>query len=169
VAVYRIRTGRRIGSAALVADGLHARTDGLTSLAVVLGAVGVSLGWRLADPVVGLLITIAILGIVRNAGRDVLRRLMDSVDPKLVDRITEILGAIDGVQAVERVRVRWIGHELRAEAEITSNADLSLVDAHQVAHEAEHQLLHDVPRLTSALIHTSPVGGAGHDQISHHH
>src|SRR5215510_4871527 len=57
VALYRIRVGRRIGSAALVADGLHARTDGFTSLAVLLGAGGVALGWYWADPVVGLAIT----------------------------------------------------------------------------------------------------------------
>src|SRR4051812_2423475 len=57
VARYRIRVGRRIGSAALVADGLHARTDGFTSLAVLLGAAGVAEGWRQADPIIGLVIT----------------------------------------------------------------------------------------------------------------
>ena len=77
--------GRRIGSAALVADGLHARTDGFTSLAVLLGAGGVALGWRWADPVVGLLITVAILFVLRDAAREVYRRLMDAVDPALVD------------------------------------------------------------------------------------
>jgi divalent metal cation (Fe/Co/Zn/Cd) transporter len=69
VARYRIRIGRQIGSAALVADGLHARTDGFTSLAVLLGAGGVALGWREADPIIGLLITVAILGVLRSAIR----------------------------------------------------------------------------------------------------
>lgn len=169
VAVYRIRTGRRIGSAALVADGLHARTDGLTSLAVVVGAAGVAAGWRLADPIVGLLITVVILGIVRNAARDILRRLMDGVDPSLVDHIGKVLEGTDGVVLAEQVRVRWIGHELHAEAAITSDASMSLVDAHRIAHEAEHELLHAVPRLSSALIHTSPVGETGgHDARPHH-
>ena len=167
VALYRIRTGRRIGSAALVADGLHARTDGLTSLAVVIGAAGVAAGWRAADPIVGLLITAAILGIVRNAGRDVVRRLMDSVDPHLVDEVRQTLLHADGVQGVERVRVRWIGHELHAEAEIISDAHLSLIDGHHVAHDAEHDLLHAVPRLTSALIHVSPDGSRPHGQAHH--
>ena len=169
VAVYRIRTGRRIGSAALVADGLHARTDGLTSLAVVLGAAGVAAGWRLADPIVGLLITVAILGIVRNAARDILRRLMDSVDPTLVDQIGTTLEATDGVLAVEQVRVRWIGHELHAEAAVVSDASLSLVDGHRIAHDAEHDLLHAIPRLSSALIHTSPAGAStGHGLVADH-
>jgi cation diffusion facilitator family transporter len=166
VAVYRIRTGRRIGSAALVADGLHARTDGLTSLAVVIGAAGVAAGWRLADPIVGLVIAIAILGIVRNAARDILRRLMDSVDPDLVDMIQTVLEGTEGVIAVEQVRVRWIGHELHAEAAITADQSISLIDGHHVAHDAEHELLLVVPRLSSALIHTSPAGrSSGHDGL----
>jgi cation diffusion facilitator family transporter len=86
VARYRIRVGRKIGSAALVADGLHARTDGFTSLAVLLGVGGVALGWDWADPVVGLVITVAILAVLRQAAREIYRRLMDAVDPALVIR-----------------------------------------------------------------------------------
>src|SRR5213079_2833515 len=114
VAQYRIRTGRRIGSAALIADGLHARTDGLTSLAVLLGAGGVALGWDWADPAVGLLITVAILAVLRQAAREVYRRLMDAVDPALVDETERMLRAVAGVLDVGEVRLRWIGHQLRA-------------------------------------------------------
>jgi len=84
VAGYRIRVGRRIGSAALIADGLHARADGLTSLAVLLGAAGVAVGWAWADPVVGLVITTAILGVLRSAASQTGQRLTDAVDPRLV-------------------------------------------------------------------------------------
>src|SRR5205823_14765803 len=136
--VYRVRVGRKIGSAALVADGLHARTDGLTSLAVVVGAIGVAAGFQVADPIVGLVITVAILVVLKNAARDIYRRLMDSVDPQLVDQITRVLAAVPGVEMVETVRVRWVGHELRAEAEIISDADLPLSRAHAIAEEAHH-------------------------------
>jgi cation diffusion facilitator family transporter len=84
VAVFRIRVGREINSAALIADGYHARTDGLTSLAVVVGAIGVWLGFPLADPIIGLLITIAIFGIVWQSARAVLTRMLDGVDPVMV-------------------------------------------------------------------------------------
>src|SRR5581483_6127375 len=127
VARYRIATGRRIGSAALVADGLHARTDGFTSLAVLLGAGGVALGWRQADPVVGLVITAAILLVLRDAARQVYRRLMDAVDPGLIDRAEETLRDVDGVRGVGAVRMRWIGHALRAEAEIVVDPQLTVV------------------------------------------
>ena len=171
VAVYRIRVGRKIGSAALVADGLHARTDGFTSLAVVAGALGVLAGWPLADPVVGLLITVAILFVLKGAARDIYRRLMDSVEPDLVDDVHRVVASVPGVQAVEHVRVRWLGHELRAEVEIVSDADLSLADAHDIAEEARHRLLHQVRRLGEATIHTSPCGHDGRDHhaaTSHH-
>ena len=171
VAVYRIRVGRRIGSAALVADGLHARTDGLTSLAVVAGALGVAAGFPLADPIVGLVITVAILGIVRSAGRDVYRRLMDAVDPGLVAQVRTVLAATPGVQAVESVRIRWVGHELRAEVGVVSDGSLTLAEGHEIAEEAHHRLLHQVPRLTEATIHTSPSGGRGdepHASTAHH-
>jgi len=171
VAVYRIRVGRKIGSAALVADGLHARTDGLTSLAVVVGAVGVAFGFQIADPLVGLLITAAILVVLKNAARDIYRRLMDSVDPGLVDNVEQVLAGVPGVEGVEAVRIRWVGHELRAEAEIISDADLSLADAHAIAEEAHHQLLHEIARLSAATIHSSPCGhdGRDHHTVTSHH
>jgi cation diffusion facilitator family transporter len=97
VARYRIRVGRQIGSAALVADGLHARTDGFTSLAVLVGAAGVALGWKWADPVVGLLITLAIVLVLRDAAAEIFRRLMDAVDPHLVARVEETLRRTPGV------------------------------------------------------------------------
>jgi cation diffusion facilitator family transporter len=156
VARYRIRTGRRIGSAALVADGLHARTDGFTSLAVLLGAGGVALGWRWADPVIGLLITVAILLVLTDAAREVYRRLMDSVDPALIDRAEQALRAVAGVEHVGHVRMRWIGHALRAETDIVIDPGLTVAQAHAIAADAEHALIHAVPRLTAATVHTDP-------------
>jgi cation diffusion facilitator family transporter len=161
VAMYRIRIGRRIGSAALVADGLHARTDGFTSLAVLFGAGGVALGYPLADPIVGLIITVAILAVLRGAVRDIFRRLMDAVDPELVDTAETTLAARPGVRSVRRVRMRWIGHRLHADAELDIDPAISLEDAHRIAHDAEHQLTHAVPRLDSALVHAYPAHPGG--------
>ncbi|MGP3953906.1 cation diffusion facilitator family transporter [Streptomyces sp. 7N604] len=172
VARYRIRTGRRIGSAALVADGLHARTDGLTSLAVLLGAGGAALGWRLADPVVGLFITAAIALVLKDAAREVFRRLMDAVEPALVDAAAAALLGVPGVVEVGELRMRWIGHRLRAEVAIVVDGDLSVRAAHEVAVEAEHALLHAVPRLTAALVHADPSATTGdpdpHAALAHH-
>lgn len=172
VARYRITTGRRIGSGALVADGLHARTDGFTSLAVLLGTGGVAIGWRWADPVVGLLITIAILAVLKDAAREIYRRLMDSVDPALVDRAEQALRDVHGVEHVGHVRMRWIGHALRAETDIVVDPHLTVAQAHAIAVEAEHALIHAVPRLTAATVHTDPHASPDntdpHAALRHH-
>ena len=160
---YRIRAGRRIGSAALVADGLHARTDGFTSLAVLLGAGGAALGWYRADPVVGLVITAAIVATGWQAGREVYRRLMDAVDPALTVRAEQVLTQSQGVLGTGQVRLRWIGHRLRAECEVIVDAAASAVQAHQVAVNAEHALLHALPRLSAALVHADPQPREGTD------
>jgi cation diffusion facilitator family transporter len=157
VALYRIRVGRQIGSAALVADGLHARTDGFTSLAVLFGAGGVALGFPAADPIIGLVITVAILAVLRTAARDVFRRLMDGVDPALVDAAHETLAGEEGVRGVRSVRMRWIGHQLHADVELDVDPATSLDAAHTLAHEAEHALTHAVPKLATALVHAYPV------------
>jgi cation diffusion facilitator family transporter len=170
VASYRIRVGRRIGSAALVADGLHARTDGLTSLAVIAAALGSLAGWRLADPIIGLVISLAIINVLRSAARDIYRRLMDAVDPELVDQIGTQLRTTPGIVAVERIRVRWIGHQLHVDADVVLDARLGLTDAHDILEDARHKLLHHIPRLADALLHASPTDAHGdpHAMTRHH-
>lgn len=158
VARYRIRVGRRIGSAALVADGLHARTDGFTSLSVLLGVGGLALGWEDADAIVGLLITVILLGVLRSAVRQVGARLLDAVDPALVDQATAAALSVAGVIDVRELHIRWIGHALRAEVDVTVAPDLAVTRAHELAHHAEAHLLQRVPRLSAATIHTSPAG-----------
>jgi cation diffusion facilitator family transporter len=170
VAQYRIRTGQRIGSAALVADGYHARTDGLTSLSVLLGAAGVWLGFPIADPIVGLAITIAILLVLKDSAVQMWRRLMDAVDPQLISQATEAARHAEGVQEVSTVRARWIGHAIHAEALIVADCNLNLSEAHGVAERARHAMLHAVPRLNSVTVHVDPSND-GHDhhaELAHH-
>jgi len=170
VAVYRIRVGRRIGSAALVADGLHARTDGFTSLGVVAAAVGVLLGFPLADPIVGLLITVAILVVLRGAATDIYRRLMDAVDPHLVDTAEASIRSVPGVLGVEELRLRWTGHRVRAEVGVLVDPHLDVIAAHDIATATQHRLLHDVPKLVAATVHVSPLDQDRdhHAELAHH-
>ncbi|HET9689629.1 MAG TPA: cation diffusion facilitator family transporter, partial [Acidimicrobiales bacterium] len=171
VAQHRIRVGRRIGSAALEADGYHARTDGISSLGVVAGAVGTGLGWKAADPVFGLVITVSILVVVRSSAREIYRRLMDAVDPALVDRVEAVLRSTPGVRQVDGVRLRWVGHTLHAEADIGVDGGLGVADGHDVAEEGHHRLMHEVPRLSSATVHVNPVTDVGphpHLLTAHH-
>lgn len=170
VSVFRIKVGKEIGSAALVADGYHARADGWTSLAVLFGAVGVWLGYPLADPLVGLGITVAILGIVWQSAKAVFPRLLDGVEPEVIDEFRHAARHVTGVREVTEVRARWIGHRLHAEVNVAVAPDLPVAEGHAVAKEVRHQLLHHAPYLGEAIIHVDPVGeaGEGHHRIAAH-
>ncbi|HET9732862.1 MAG TPA: cation diffusion facilitator family transporter [Acidimicrobiales bacterium] len=169
VAAYRVRVGKRIGSAALIADGYHARSDGLTSLAVLAGAAAVAVGWRRADPIVGLMVSGAILVVLRTAARDIYHRLMDAVDPALVGQVEEVLAAVPGVASVADVRVRWVGHRLLAEASVEVDGTITVAAGHDLLETAHHALLHDVPQLFAAVLHADPAGaGDAHGVTAHH-
>jgi cation diffusion facilitator family transporter len=161
--------GRQIGSAALVADGQHARADGLTSLGVLLSAIGVGLGFDRADPVVGLLITAAILVVLRNAARSVLHRVMDGTDEATIRLIEEAASSVDGVAHVTAARARWAGHELRAELDIQVDPALTVERGHWIAEEVEHELLHALPRLGMVTVHVDPHGHAPDVGPAAHH
>jgi cation diffusion facilitator family transporter len=166
VAVFRIRTGREIGSAALVADGYHARVDGFTSLAVLFGALGVWLGYPLADPIVGLLITLMIFRIVWDSAKSVFARLLDGVEPEVVDEIRAAAIQTPEVKDVTDVRVRWLGHRLIAELNVAVSPQLSVADGHQIAVSVERQLLTALRYLSWATIHVDPLDQSG---AEHHH
>ena len=161
VAQFRINVGKEIGSAALIADGHHARVDGLTSLAVLFGAVGVWLGYPLADPIVGLLITVAILRIVWESGKEIFTRLIDGGDPGIIDEIKHAVNHTPGVCDIAEVRVRWLGHRLHAELNIAVSPEISVEKGHEVATEVRHQLLHHLQYLSNATIHIDPVNASG--------
>ena len=157
VAIFRIRVGKQIGSAALIADGYHARTDGWTSLAVLVGAVGVHLGYPLADPIIGLVITLAILGVVWGSVRMVVvpnaRRRRAGGDRSHPRDRREVPGVTD----VTDVRARWLGHRLRADVNISVRPELTVEAAHEIAKEVEHQLQHHLQFLSGAIIHVDPA------------
>lgn len=173
VAIYRIRVGRRIGSAALIAEGLHARTDGFTSLAVVVGVIGVWLGFPQADAIIGLLIAGAILWILVNSTRMVVRRLMDGVDDGTVDAIEDVAGSVADVQSVDNIRARWSGHRLEVQLDVSVEGSLSVDRGHRIAEVVHHELLHGVPHLDHVTVHVHPAYGGEvpvdlHELTAHH-
>jgi cation diffusion facilitator family transporter len=170
VAIFRIRVGKQINSAALIADGYHARVDGLTSLGVLFSAIGVWLGYPLADPIIGLLITLAILPIVWESGKAVFTRLLDGVDPEVIDEITHAIKHAQGVREVTEARLRWSGHRLLAEINLAVNPKLSVAEGHAIAVEARHQLLHSLPYLSNVIVHVDPedLSGEKHHSIPLH-
>jgi len=163
MAVYRCRVGNEINSAALVADGCHARVDGLASLAVFLGAIGVWMGYSWMDPFIGIIITGVILYIVWNSAKVVFCRLIDGVEPDIVDEVKEAASHVAGVKEVTNVRVRWLGHQLHAEINLAVSDELSVKEGHEIAKEARHQLMHSLSYLSGTTIHVDPLRASGEE------
>lgn len=170
LAQYKITVGKRINSVPLIADGQHSRIDGLTSLAAFVGLIGVALGLRIADPIAGLFITVVILTVVYSTTRSVLQRLLDAVDSRVVPSIVSIASEVPGVEAVNDVRARWVGHTLHVAMNIEVDAELTMIKAHAIAEEVRHRLFHRVKGLSEAIIHTDPHSHDEdyHQLVAHH-
>lgn len=170
IAIFRIKVGKEIGSAALVADGYHARVDGFTSLAVVLGAIGVWLGFPLADPIIGLIITFAILFIVWESAKEVLYRMLDGVEPEVIEEIHHATQHVTGVKDIWGVKARWIGHKLNVEINIAVDSNVTVAKGHEIAEKTRHEIMHHLPHLGNAIVHVDPENKCGeeHHKIDKH-
>ncbi len=178
VALFRIKVGREIGSAALVADGYHARADGLTSLAVLAGAAGVWMGYPVADPAIGLLITLVILRLAWQSGQIIFARVLDGVEPGVLEAAEHVARDVSGVRDLGEVRARWLGHRLLLELNVAVDAGLSVIEGHRVAKEVRHQILHHLPHVSGVTVHVDPateigeqfhrVEGHAHDELPVH-
>lgn len=158
LAEYKIRAGHRLNSAPLVADGQHSRADGLTSLAAAVGLLLTFFGWHEADPIAGLLISVAILYILIDVGRDVLHRLLDAVDPAVVDEVRGHALSITGVQQVEDIRARWAGRRLYVALNLGADATMTLAEAHAIAERVRQEVLAHVAGAAIVDVHVDPVG-----------
>lgn len=161
VARYRLRVGRRIGSAALIADGVHARTDGFISLAIVLSAAAVALGFPWADAIIGLGMAGMIVTMAVRTGAAVGRRLLDGVAPQLVQELVEQLDQVPEVSGVHDLCIRAVGHSYRMEVTLDLPGDLSLADVELVRGRAEEVIRARVPRLQLLTIACRPEQEAG--------
>ncbi len=170
VALMQIRVGNKIGSAAMIADGLHARTDGLTSLAVLLAAGGTALGYPILDPIIGMLIGLTIVFITWDATKKMWYRLMDAIEPEYLDRAEATLQRHKMVREVYRVRMRWLGHRLLAEVNVGVDGRLSTAQSHDIVEELRHDLFHAFPNLSEAMVHVEPWQPleTSHQRTLHH-
>jgi cation diffusion facilitator family transporter len=163
VSIFRIRVGKEISSASLIADGYHARADGFTSLSVLIGVIGVYLGFPIADPIIGIIITILLFRIVWKSGKSVFTRLLDGIDPEVVDNIRDALTHVPEVQNVSEVRVRWLGHRLEAEINLSVDPKLSVEEGHEIAKKAQKHLLYHLKYLSYTTIHIDPTDASGEE------
>ena len=152
VALMQIRVGRRIGSDAMIADGQHARVDGLTSLAVLIAVLGTLIGLPILDPIVGIVIAFAIVGITWNAIKAVWYRLMDAVDPHLVEHVEAHVRGIEGVDEIEMLRLRWVGHRMYGVLKLRLSPGTTMEQSQAIVAAAQHEAGHVIPQLDELTV-----------------
>jgi cation diffusion facilitator family transporter len=162
VAMFRIKVGKEISSATLIADGYHARIDGFTSLAVLLGAIGILLGFPLADPIIGLLITVTILKIVWDSITKVFTRHLDGVEPDVYEEIKHSLSHIEEIKKVFRIKARWSGHQLLVEIYIQVDSSLSIVEVHHIIEKIEDEVMHHMKYVSNVIVDAKPDNHHSH-------
>ncbi|MGH2767416.1 MAG: cation diffusion facilitator family transporter [Actinomycetota bacterium] len=167
VARYKIQVGRRISSVGLQADGIHSRTDGFVSLGAFVGLVGVAFGYAKADPAAGLAITAAIVWVTVTTARDVIARLVDAVDPEIVDVVKRCARSVKDVMDVHDVAARWAGRSLYVQLHVAVPEDLPLHEAHGVGEEVRHAVLHDIEGVSQVIVHLDPWGEGKHQSVYH--
>lgn len=152
VAIFRITVGKEINSAALVADGHHARVDGFVSLGVLFSVTGVWFGYPLADPIIGLLMTLAIFKIVWESSKAVFTRLLDGVEPDIVDKIKNASKCNEIILGIDDVKTRWLGHHLYAELLISIDHKAPIEKVFEAIEELKHGLFHSLPILSHVTV-----------------
>src|SRR2546430_1424911 len=156
-------------SVALLADTIHNFGDAATALplwiAFLMARREPSKRFNHGYRPVGEGAGIVICKIVWDSGKSLFSRLLDGVDPEVIDEVRHAAHHVAEVLEVTEVRVRWLGHRLLADVNIAIKSDLSVEQGHQIAREVRHQLLHHLPYLANATIHVDPVSASG----EHHH
>ena len=156
VAIFKFRTGKRIGSAALIADGRHSQADGLSSAGVVIAAVGLMIGIDWLDPLAGFAIGLLIAWTAYESGRDVILRLLDTADPEVVQELEQIAGEVVGVDHINDLRMRQMGRTVHVVANVCMPGGYTLAQAHAAAEELRGAWLEELPPGSAVDIHVDP-------------
>ncbi len=136
VARYKLAVGRRIHSAALVADAQHSWLDAISSAGALLGLVGVALGLPWADGVAGLVMTLFVCHVGWEVTRDIVRHLTDGVEDGVLTAAGNAAMQVEGVEHAH-VRARWMGRSLLVEVEGYLHGDTTLERSGAIGAEVE--------------------------------
>jgi len=148
VARYKLRVGRRINSATLIADARHSWLDALSSAGALAGLIAVAFGQPWGDPLAGLLVTAFICHVGYEVTKDVVHRLADGVDPDVITTAEAAAGSVPGVVHAH-ARARWTGRTLRVEVEGWVDPELTAAGADALGRRVADQISREIPEAGS--------------------
>jgi len=157
---YLIRSGKKINSPALIADGQHQKVDIFSCSAVLVGVIGAQLGFTILDPIVAIFIAMMVIRTAFIVARDNINTLMGKIpSEKILDEISTVALSVEDVKGVHEVRVNNMGPYASAELHIELDADLNLRESHKISHQVEKQIINKIRPIKMAIVHTCPFEG----------
>lgn len=158
VTTYERRCAKRLKSEVLAADANHTLSDALVSIGVIVGLIAVALGFPVADPVMALVVTIAILATAYDVFKHALSTLSDRARIPEED-LREVAMGVEGVQDAHRIRTRGTEGEVYADLHVLVAPEMTVGAAHELADRVEAAVQAKFPTVIEVLVHIEPNDG----------
>lgn len=155
---YTKRAATRTNSGALLADAWHHRSDALSSIGSFVGVLGARLGWPVLDPIAALVIALFIVKVAYDIAMDAFDKMVDhACDDETVAKIRRLALTTDGVLTLDELKTRRFGSKSYVDIEIGVDAQLSLIEAHNIAEALHDRIETELPEVKHCMVHVNPV------------
>lgn len=154
---YLTRSGKKINSPALIADGNHQKVDIFSCAAVLIGVVGTHFGIPILDPIVAIVIALIIIRTAYQLAKDNINTLMGKIPSKqIIKDIENTALSIKCVKGVHDIKINNMGPYLSVELNIELNKELKLVKSHKITENVEKKIINNIKSIKMVTIHTDP-------------
>ncbi len=155
---YIMRAGKKIDSPALIADAHHQKVDIYSCAAIFVGVIGAQLGFPILDPLIAVFISILVLKTALHVAQENINNLLGKIPSKgILEEIKSAALSISGIYGVHNLKVNYIGSYASTELHVEANNDLTLIEAHKMAHMVEDCIINSVNIIKSANVHVCPL------------
>jgi cation diffusion facilitator family transporter len=157
---HQHRCGKKTGSSMLMANAKNMQNDVLISTSVLLGLVFVFIfKLPILDTITAFLVSIWVLRVAFRIFMQTSQELMDgAMDKDIYEKIFEAIESVEGAHHPHRVRARNIGHKVMIAIDLEVDGDLTLREAHDIAHRVEDTLKYRIDNVFDVAIHIEPIG-----------
>lgn len=155
VMLYESKKGKELESAFLIADAMHTKSDIFASLAVIISLIFTKIGYPLADPIMGIVITFFIARIGYHILKDASDILVDTV---CLDRsaIMFVVNRINGVKGCHDIRTRGSVNSVYLDLHVLVDKSLPIEKAHEIADNIEKEIKQEFPAIVDIVVHIEP-------------
>ncbi|GLI37192.1 cation diffusion facilitator family transporter [Geobacter hydrogenophilus] len=154
---YTVSTGKRLESPALAAVAKDHRKDAVTSVATLVGVSGAYLGAGIMDPLAAGLTSFFIFHIGYETCMGAIHDLMDGLPSgDLIQLISEVAEAVDGVEHVHEIRGRRSGQYVIIDLKLDMDPEMTVKRSHDIATTVKRLIFEQFPNVGDVMIHINP-------------